>query len=59
MSIDVAFRGSLCANDFLRATVAAAADWQTIDDTALDDFEARPRTIFERFPIDTRGKPKS
>ncbi len=51
MSIDAAFQGSLFANDFLCDTVAGTADWQAIDDAALDQLEAGLRAVFERFPF--------
>ena len=51
MSIDVAFQGSLFANDFLCDTVAKMPDWQAIDDAALDGVEAVLQALFEHFPI--------
>ena len=52
MSLDTAFQGSLFANDFLCESVAETADWQGLDDAALDDLEAALRAVFEPFPTD-------
>ena len=51
MSLDAAFQGSLFANDFLCESVSRTADWEAIDDAALDDLKAALRAIFEPFPI--------
>ena len=50
MSIDAAFHGSLFASDFLYDTVAETPDWRALDDSALQDLEARLRAIFDAFP---------
>ena len=52
MSLDTAFQGSLFANDFLCESVSQTADWEAIDEAALDDLEAALRAIFELFPTD-------
>ena len=44
------FQGSLFAGDLLAETIAGSADWLTLDDAALDDFEASFRAVFDRFP---------
>ena len=46
MSLDIAIRGSLFANDSLCESVVDAPD-----DAALDDLEAALRAIFDPFPI--------
>ena len=51
MSLDTAFQGSLFANDFLSDSVTETADWQALDDAALDDLEAALRSIFDNFPF--------
>ena len=51
MSLDTAFQGSLFANDFLCESVSRTADWEAIDDAALDDLQAALRTVFEGFPF--------
>ena len=51
MSLDAAFQGSLFANDFLCDSVAETADWQAIDDAALDNLEAALRAVFDDFPF--------
>ena len=48
MSIDIPFRGSLFAHDFLRESVARLDEWRDIDAAAL---EASVRDVFARFPI--------
>ena len=50
MNIDAAISGSLFANDFLCDSVAETADWEAIDDAALDDLQAALRTVFDVFP---------
>ena len=49
-SIDTEFQGSLFANDFLSESVSETADWQTLDDAALDGLQAALRVIFDSFP---------
>ena len=44
------FQGSLFSGDLLSETVAGSADWLTLDEAALDDFEASLRSVFDRFP---------
>ena len=51
MSLDAAFQGSLFANDFLSDSIAETADWQALDDAALDELEAGLRAIFDGFPF--------
>ena len=51
MSLDVAFQGSLFASDFLCESVAETADWEAIDDAALDYLQAALRAIFDDFPF--------
>jgi len=51
MSLDVAFQGSLFANDFLCESISRTADWEAIDDAALDNLEAALRAIFDDFPF--------
>ena len=48
MSLDIPFRGSLFAHDFLRESVARLGEWRDIDAAAL---EAAGRGVFARFPI--------
>ena len=48
MSLDIPFRGSLFAHDFLRESVTRLDDWRDIDVAAL---EAAVRGVFARFPI--------
>ena len=48
MSLDIPFRGSLFAHDFLRESVARLGEWRDIDAAAL---EATGRGVFARFPI--------
>ena len=49
-SVGETFQGSLFAGDLLDETIAGSADWLTLDDAALDDFEASFRAVFDRFP---------
>ena len=51
MSIENAFQGSLFANDFLQDSITRLADWEAIDDAALDAFREQARSVFDRFPI--------
>ena len=44
------FQGSLFSGDLLSETIAGSADWLTLDEAALDDFEASFRAVFDRFP---------
>ena len=44
------FQGSLFSGDLLSETIAGSTDWLTLDDAALDDFEASFRAVFDRFP---------
>ena len=55
MSGGLPFRGSLFAEDFLRASVDALPDWQGVTDTELDAFGMLLREAFARFP--TTGSP--
>ena len=48
MSLDIPFRGSLFAHDYLQESVTRLDDWQDIDAAAL---EASVRGVFARFPI--------
>ena len=48
MSLDIPFRGSLFAHDFLRESVARLDEWRDIDAAAL---EAAVGGVFARFPI--------
>ena len=50
VSIESAVQGSLFAHDFLTESVAELADWQALDDAALDDLDGALRTLFDRFP---------
>ena len=49
--IESAVQGSLFAHDFLTESVVELADWQALDDTALDELDGALRDLFERFPI--------
>ena len=49
-NVGEAFQGSLFSGDLLSETIAGSADWLTLDETALDDFEASFRAVFDRFP---------
>lgn len=49
--IESAVQGSLFAHDFLTESVVELADWQALDDTALDELDSALRDLFERFPI--------
>ncbi len=49
--IESAVQGSLFAHDFLTESVVELADWQALDDTALDELDSALRALFERFPI--------
>ncbi len=51
MSFDTAFQGSLFASDFLCESVSRTADWEAIDDAALNDLKVALRAIFEPIPI--------
>ena len=44
-------RGGLFADDFLCATIAESADWQALDDAALDSLERDLGALLARFPI--------
>ena len=44
------FQGSLFSGDLLSETIAGSADWLTLDEAALDDFEGSFRAVFDRFP---------
>ena len=50
MSIESAVQGSLFAHDFLTESVVQLADWQAIDDAALDALDGELRAVFDRFP---------
>ena len=50
VSIESAVQGSLFAHDFLTESVVQLADWQALDDAALDDLDGALRTLFDRFP---------
>ncbi len=50
MSIKNVFQGSLFANDFLCESIIASPDWQALDDTVLNTFEAVIRSVFDHFP---------
>ena len=50
MSIESAVQGSLFAHDFLTESVVQLADWQAIDDAALDALNGELRAVFDRFP---------
>ena len=49
--IESAVQGSLFAHDFLTESVVELADWQALDDAALDELDSALRDLFERFPI--------
>ena len=49
--IESAVQGSLFAHDFLTESVVELADWQALDDAALDELGSALRDLFERFPI--------
>ena len=51
MNIDASISGSLFANDFLCESVFQTADWEAIDDAALDNLEAALRAVFDVFPF--------
>ena len=51
MSLDTAFQGSLFANDFLCDSVSRTADWEAIDDAALDNLEAALRASVRCLPL--------
>ena len=51
MNIDAAISGSLFANDFLCESVSQTADWEAVDDAALDNIEAALRAVFDVFPF--------
>ena len=51
MSIQNAFQGSLFANDFLSESIIQSADWQALDDEALEALQNSCRAIFDRFPV--------
>lgn len=46
-----AIQGSLFSHDFLEESIARLADWQEIDDAALDALRDRLRGIFDPFPL--------
>lgn len=48
--IESAVQGSLFAHDFLTESVVELADWQALDDAALDELNSALRDLFERFP---------
>ena len=48
MSLDIPFRGSLFAHDYLQESVTRLDDWQDIDAAA---FEAAVGGVFARFPM--------
>ena len=50
MSIESAVQGSLFAHDFLTESVVQLADWQAIDDAALDALNGELWAVFDRFP---------
>ena len=49
--IESAVQGSLFAHDFLTESVVELADWQALDDAALDELDSALRDLFDRFPI--------
>ena len=49
--IESAVQGSLFAHDFLTESVVDLADWQALDDVALDELDSALRDLFEHFPI--------
>ena len=51
VNVGEAFQGGLFSSDLLAETVALSADWLALDGTALDEFEASFRAVFDRFPI--------
>ncbi len=50
MSIESAVQGSLFAHDFLTESVVQLADWQALDDAALDALNGELWAVFDRFP---------
>ena len=48
--LDTVVRGSLFAGDFLGDAIAETADWQALDEAALEVLERDLRAIFARFP---------
>ncbi len=48
--LDTVVRGSLFAGDFLGDAIAETADWQALDEAALDVLERDLGAIFARFP---------
>ena len=51
VSIESAVQGSLFAHDFLTESVVQLADWQALDDAALDVLDGALRALFDHFPI--------
>ena len=51
MSSEIASQGSLFTSDFLTETIRGVSEWNTLDDTGLDQFGAAIRAVFDRFPI--------
>lgn len=51
MNIHNAFKGSLFANDFLSESIIQSADWQTLDDEALEALKNSYLAVFSHFPI--------
>ena len=50
VNVGETFQGSLFSGGLLSETIAGSTDWLTLDDAALDDFEASFRALFDRFP---------
>ncbi len=51
MNIGAAVSGSLFANDFLCESVGQTPDWQDLNATSFDAFEAALRAIVDNFPF--------
>ncbi len=50
MSIESICLGSLFAHDFLSESIVDLDDWQTLDDTSLENLENALQAIFNQFP---------
>lgn len=51
MSSEIIGQGSLFTSDFLTETIRTVSEWTALLDADLDDFAARLRLQFDRFPI--------
>ncbi|MEO0371499.1 MAG: restriction endonuclease, partial [Pseudomonadota bacterium] len=50
MSREIASQGSLFSSDFLTETIQRVSDWNTVDETDLDQLSASIRSTFDHFP---------